>query len=332
MDTDYLVAVDGGQTSTKSLVASPDGTIVGRGYGGPADHFHGPNGAAKNRSAIHDAVRSALESAGADPARVRGIALGLTGVTPDGPDVPVVEGMVRELLQPQHIVVVPDYVTNLAGASAGEAGVVVVAGGGAIAYGVLSDGSRQARAGGMGYLVGDEGSGFDIGRRAVVAAARANDGRGDPTSLEAIVKDAFHVANIRDLTKIVYAAGFERERLSALTPLVVREAEAGDAVALSILTYAARELAVMALAVVRDIATAGETIAIYPTGGVFKAGAILERPFAAEVLRGWPTAEIKRPSFPPVVGALLLARRAYASPIDAQWFERVGETLDRGHE
>jgi N-acetylglucosamine kinase-like BadF-type ATPase len=331
MDTGYLLAVDGGQTSTKSLVAALDGTIVGHGLGGPADHFHGPGGLSKNRSAIHDAVRSALDEARVDPAHVQSIALGLTGASPGGPEVPIVEGMVREMLQPEHIVVVPDYVTNLAGASAGAAGVVVVAGGGAIAYGVLSDGSRQTRAGGMGYLLGDEGSAFDIGRRAVVAAARASDGRGDPTSLEAIVRDAFHVDKVRDLTKVVYAAGFARERLSALTPLVVREAEAGDAVALSILTYAARELAVMALAVVRDIATAGETIAIYPTGGVFKAGAILERPFAAEVLRGWPAADIRTPSYPPVIGALLLALRALGTPIDARWFQRVDATLDRSN-
>ncbi|MGH2346307.1 MAG: BadF/BadG/BcrA/BcrD ATPase family protein, partial [Chloroflexota bacterium] len=172
MNDGYLVAVDGGQTSTKSLVASLDGTIVGYGRGGPEDHFHSADGLGKNRSAIHEAIRSALGMAGVPATAVQAIGLGLTGVSFAGHEIPMVEDIVREVLQPTHIVVAPDCVTNLVGASAGEAGVVVIAGGGTIAYGVLPDGSRQARAGGMGYLL-DEGSAFDLGRRAVVAAARA---------------------------------------------------------------------------------------------------------------------------------------------------------------
>ncbi|MGH2347661.1 MAG: BadF/BadG/BcrA/BcrD ATPase family protein, partial [Chloroflexota bacterium] len=150
-----------------------------------------------------------------------------------------------------------------------------------------------------------------------------------PTALEAVVKGAFQVAEIRDITKIIYAAGFARERLSALAPFVAREAEAGDDVALKIMTDAANELARLALAVVRRIAPPNEAISIHPTGGVFKAGAVLERPFAAAVHRGWPTAEIRAPRYPPVVGALLLARRAYPSPIDAHWFQRIDQTLER---
>ncbi|HVC79735.1 MAG TPA: BadF/BadG/BcrA/BcrD ATPase family protein [Chloroflexota bacterium] len=325
----YLLAVDGGQTSTKSLVASLDGTIAGYGHGGPEDHFHSTDGMGKNRSAIYEAIHSALDWAGVSATDVEAIALGLTGVSFAGHEVSMVEGIVREVLQPKHIVVVPDCVTNLAGASAGEAGVVVIAGGGAIAYGVLADGSRQARAGGMGYLF-DEGSAFDMGRRAVAAAARASDGRGESTTLAAIIKDTFHIARIPDITKIVYAAGFARERLSALAPFVAREAEAGDSVSLRIITDAANELARLALAVARGIATTNEPISIYPTGGVFKAGAILARPFADAIYRGWPTAVVRIPSYPPVVGALLLARRACGSPIDARWFQRVAETLERG--
>jgi N-acetylglucosamine kinase-like BadF-type ATPase len=328
MNNGYLVAIDGGQTSTKSLVASLDGTIVGYGRGGPEGHFHSDGGLGKNRSAIHEAIRSALDTACVSATAVQAIGLGLTGVSFAGHEIPMVEDLVREILQPTHIVVAPDCVTNLAGASAGEAGVVVIAGGGTIAYGVLPGGSRQARAGGMGYLL-DEGNAFDLGRRAVVAAARASDGRGEPTTLEAVVKGAFQVPTIRDITKIIYATGFARERLSALAPLVAREAEAGDIAALKIITDAANELAQMALAVVCRLVPSNEAISIYPTGGVFKAGAVLEGPFAAAIHRGWPAAEIKEPRYPPVVGALLLARRAYPLPIEAHWFQRIDETLER---
>ncbi len=329
MDNGYLLAIDGGQTSTRSLIASLDGTIVGYGGGGPEDHFHSADGLEKNRSAIHDAIRSALDAAGLSATHVRAIGLGLTGMSFDGQETPIVEDIVREILQPKHVVAAPDCVTNLAGASAGEAGVVVIAGGGTIAYGVLRDGSRQARAGGLGYLL-DEGSAFDIGRRAVGAAARASDGRGDSTTLMSIVMDSFHLTTMRDITKIIYAAGFARERIAALAPLVAREAESGDCVSLSIMTGAANELARLALAVVRDLTLANGAVSIYPTGGVFKAGDILGRPFAAAVHAGWPTAEVRLPRYPPVIGSLLLARQACGSPIDGRWFQRVDETLERG--
>ena len=71
--------------------------------------------------------------------------------------------------------------TNLAGASGGDPGVVLIAGGGSIGFGVTADG-REALAGGFGYLLGDEGSAFDIGLRAIAAACRAEDRRGEPTS------------------------------------------------------------------------------------------------------------------------------------------------------
>src|SRR4051812_42434612 len=150
-----LVAVDGGQTSTKALVATPEGRVLARGRGGPSDHFHIEGGVEKNRIAIHGAIGAALAAAGKGPVDVGSVALGLTGAPARGSQNPVVQEIVRELLDPAEIVVVPDYVTNLAGASGGEPGVVLIAGGGAIGFGVTEDG-REAIAGGFGFLLGDE--------------------------------------------------------------------------------------------------------------------------------------------------------------------------------
>lgn len=59
MEDGFLLAVDGGQTATKALIARLDGTIVGQGRGGPSDRFHGIGGEARNRAAIHGAIHSA---------------------------------------------------------------------------------------------------------------------------------------------------------------------------------------------------------------------------------------------------------------------------------
>lgn len=327
MTADLLVAVDGGQTSTKALIAGLDGAILGYGSGGPSDHFHSLEGEARNRAAIHGAIRAAYAAAGLAPSSVAAIALGLTGVQRGGPEVLLVEQIVREIVQPASMAVLSDYVTNLAGASAGEAGVVVVAGGGSIAYGVTADRAREAIAGGMGYLLGDEGSAYDIGRRAVGAAARAADGRGERTTLEAVICDTFNLVEVRTITRVVYAAGFARERLAALAPLVAREAAAGDAVASQIMQEAGHELAQLALAVLRRLGAGDESLAVYPTGGVFRAGAVVERPFAAALQQGWPRAEVRSAKYPPVVGALLVARDLCGLSGDPAWLENMERTI-----
>ncbi len=175
-----ILAVDGGQTSTKSLLATTDGRVLAAGRGGPSDHFHITGGVEKNRTAIHGAIESALASAGIDASEVASITLGLTGVPPEGEARNVVYEIIREVVRPEQVTLVADYVTNLTGASGGNPGVVLIAGGGAIGYGVTADG-RTAIAGGYGYLLGDEGSAYKIGVAAIRAATFADDRRGPDT-------------------------------------------------------------------------------------------------------------------------------------------------------
>lgn len=324
-----LVAVDGGQTSTKAIVAAPDGTVRGRGRGGPSDHFHIAGGVEKNRIAIHGAIGSALAAAGAAPADVAAVALGLTGAPTGGNQNPVVHDIVRELLQPCEIVVTPDYVTNLAGASGGAGGVVLIAGGGSIGYGLTDDG-REAIAGGFGFLLGDEGSAFNIGLRAINAASRASDRRDDPTALQEIVLEHFAIGTMRQITRIVYHAEFSRERISHLAPKVAQAALDGDATAGAIVANAGRELARTGLGVIRQLYRPGDAPTVYLTGGVFSAGEIVLTPFREALREGWPEAEPRSPRFPPVVGALILAARAAGLTVDEAWLGTVAATLAEG--
>ncbi|MCD6058832.1 MAG: putative N-acetylglucosamine kinase [Thermomicrobiales bacterium] len=321
-----LVAVDGGQTATKAVVAELDGTVLAAGRGGASDHFHGPGGIEKNRTAIHEAVASALSAARADPAQVGSIGLGLTGAPSGRYRGNVAESIVREIVPAATITIVPDYVTNLAGASGGEPGVVLIAGGGSIAYGVTAEG-REALAGGFGYLLGDEGSAFDIGLAAISAACRAEDRRGESTSLRQTVLAHFGIAGIREIPRVVYEAGFARERIALLAPAVAAAAREGDEQALRILARAGHELATTALGVVRQLFQPGDAVGVYLTGGVFNAGAPLVDPFHAALHEGWPAAKARSPRFPPVVGGLILAARAIGQPADDSWLDTVAATL-----
>jgi N-acetylglucosamine kinase-like BadF-type ATPase len=321
-----LVAVDGGQTATKSLVATVDGTILATGRGGPSDHFHRAGGVEKNRRAIHEAIHSALARAGADPDEVAAIGLGLTGAPTGGEQTPVVHQIVGEVLPGAAVTVAADYVTNLAGASGGTPGVVLIAGGGAIGYGLTADG-REALAGGFGYLLGDEGSAFDIGRQAIAAACRAEDRRGEATALRTVVMEHFGLEAMRAIPRIVYREGFSRERISLLAPAVAAAARDRDAAARRIMATAGEQLAVMALGVIRQLFVAGDWVAVYPTGGVFGAGAALVDPFHARLRQEWPAADMRRPTFPPAVGGLILAVRSLGREPDERWLEAVRASL-----
>jgi glucosamine kinase len=322
-----LVSVDGGQTATKALVARVNGTVLASGRGGPSDHFHAPDGVERNRRAIHGAVQSALSAASVDPREVVAIGLGLTGAPEGGDQDPIVAEIVREILPTAAFTVVADYVTNLAGASRGNPGVVLIAGGGAISYGITDNG-RTALAGGFGYLLGDEGSAFDIGKQAIRAACRAEDRRGKPTTLLAIVREHFAIPAMRVIPRVVYRAGFPREQISLLAPAVTAAAQAGDAVARGILAAAGEELATTALGVIRQLFQDGDRVDVYLTGGVFNAGEVLLVPFRETLRAIWPAAEAKAPEFPPVVGGLILAARADGQATDSEWFDRVRATLE----
>jgi glucosamine kinase len=182
------------------------------------------------------------------------------------------------------------------GAFCAEPGIAVFAGTGSGALGC--DGDRWARAGGHGFLLGDEGSAYWIGRAAANAALRWEDGMGGSAAL----RDAVVAASGRDLAGLiedVHSHPAERGRLASLAP--VATALAGqDEAARRIALEAAGHLAELAAAVRRRLGP----LPVCGMGGVLSAPVIWDR-FAE--LTG-----AVRPLAPPEVGAALLAGRGYA--------------------
>lgn len=307
MSAPLVLAIDGGQTSTKALIADTDGKVIGRGTGSPCDHITGPHGYERNRDAIHSATNAALVNAGVEPSRIVAAGMGLTSCPPELDAQPLFAAMLREIANPEHLWIHHDAASNLAGASAGQPGIVVIAGGGSLGYGMDAEGI-DAKAGGMGYLMGDDGSAWWIGLRALHAAAAAADGRGEATELLPFVLEHYNLPTIRHIVEILYAPTFTRDQVSGIAPDVARIA-ATDDVARDIVATAGTLLARLALAVALRLFTVGDPVDVYPTGGVFGAGALVTEPFRATLRDGWPHASIREPQFPPVYGALFHAYR-----------------------
>jgi len=189
--------------------------------------------------------------------------------------------------------VTDDGVTSVLGAFGGEPGIVVHAGTGSAARGW--DGTRWAQAGGRGYLLGDEGSAYWLGRAALNAALRAEDGNGGSPALRDAVTEASG-GSLPALTRKIYDHPAERSFVTDLAPVLTSLAASGDPVALSLCQEAASELAALASALRSRL---GSPLPVCGTGGVLSEPVIWDR-FAG--LTG-----ASRPVSPPEVGAALLA-------------------------
>ncbi len=129
-----ILAVDGGQSSTLSMVATSDGTILGTGLAGPSNHVHQPGGLARLDNALRQSISAALQAAGCTADDVSHACLGMTGAVVE------TSTIVPQILPGAHIRVHHDMVTALAGASLAQSGVVVIAGTGSIGYRVWPSG------------------------------------------------------------------------------------------------------------------------------------------------------------------------------------------------
>ncbi len=296
----YFLGVDGGQSSTRAVVGDGKGMVLGRGASGACNHVGAEEGEAKLRRVVAEAVHEARADAGlATDTRFKAACLGMSG----GPDDK--RSILQEVLNAESIMVVTDAEIALAGAADGGPGVVVIAGTGSIAYGRNRAG-RAARAGGWGYIFGDEGSAFDIVRRALRAGLAAEEGWGPRTQLADALQTAASAKTVNEALHRFYTDEWPRDRIAGLAPLV-HDAAAGDRVAAGVLREAGRLLAGLANAACRNLSPDGaERLPVYPVGGVFAGKAV--RASFKDSLAG--CAEYAgRPRRAPVAGALILACR-----------------------
>lgn len=214
------------------------------------------------------------------------------------------------------ITVVSDVVIAFWGAVTETFGVAVIAGTGSCVYGVGPQGDT-AKAGGWGYLIGDEGSGYDIGRAGITAALRAHDGRGPATALVERLLQFLHLEMVDQVVSAIYhpPAGDSKTRISDFAPLVAQAALDGDAVSQRILAHAGRELGLSAVAVIRRLALCDREFELGLVGGVFRTGHLIVTPLRDAVLKAAPKARIFVSRRPPALGAARLALRAIGSEV-----------------
>lgn len=252
---DAILGIDGGGTKTVAILArrqpghDDKWTLLGRGEAGPSNLQAVGTGPAFQ--AIDESVNQAYQSAGLPRGAVTAACLGLAGAG-RAEDQELIRRWALERSLAREVEVTTDVALLLAAGTPDGWGVALVAGTGSIALARSPDG-RTARAGGWGFLLGDEGSGYALGLAALQAVARAADGRGPQTELTQSLLRHLQIGEPSQLIAAVYQRPLERTAIAALAPLVLAAADVGDGVASVIVSEGAAQLALAVTSCARHL-------------------------------------------------------------------------------
>jgi N-acetylglucosamine kinase-like BadF-type ATPase len=304
--TRVLLAVDGGNSKTDLALVRDDGELLAFERGPMSSPHHiGLHGCL---DILEQLYKSAARGAGLDPGS-RPLA-DAGQVLLAGADLPEEEHELAEAMGEHSfatdLVVGNDVFAVLRAGTERGWGVAVVCGAGINCVGLAPD-ARHARFPALGPISGDWGGGYDLGLAGLGAAARAADGRGPSTSLEAAVPAQFGLATPREVAVAIHRGEMSSRRLVELAPVVLAEAES-DPVAAGILKRLVDEIAVFSTAAIEQLDMTGYEVDVVLGGSVLRFGpAELVDAVTERVLEVAPRANVIVVSSPPVVGAALLA-------------------------
>ncbi len=301
----YLIGIDGGGTKTDSAITDLSGNIIHQ-TTGKASNFLvvGIKEAVENIFALIEENLFKLEG---DFADVKQIVIGAAGAGRKE-DAQLLEKSFKDYADQQGVhfkgvKVVSDAHIALEGAFPNSAGCILIAGTGSILFGKDEKGIIH-RVGGFGRLIGDEGSGYSIGRKALNAVSKASDGRGEETMISELLDAKMNHNTSKNIINKVYNENLD---VASVAKIVIEAAEEGDPIAEDILEEEADELVLHIRSLINKIQTNNLNVA-------FSGSLIDNKNFYSDLLKNkikstLPNVKVVKPANPPVSGAILFAKR-----------------------
>lgn len=235
MENKYILGIDGGGTKTDAVLCDLNGHVIARAIG-PASSITG-QGVEKAREALRAVISKVIE--GIDKkAAVCACYAGISGGGLAANQKVFREILAETLPECASLESGSDAVNVLTAGIGTRNGIIAIAGTGSCIYARVN--GKMSQVGGWGYLLGDEGSGFDLGRRALMTALKAYDGRGDAKKLLVLCEEKLGMP-IRDYIPVLYRSDAKTE-IAALAPLLLNAAAAGDQAAQAQCEEAAEEI------------------------------------------------------------------------------------------
>ncbi|WP_066426513.1 N-acetylglucosamine kinase [Anabaena sp. 4-3] len=312
----YVLGIDGGGSKTVCVLMDDIHQVLGRGQAGASNYQSiGQAAALKSlETAIDAAAKEALKLT--NNIKITAVCLGLAGVG-RAEDIDIMKNILQKLinsqylpikwdLHPSNIIICNDAFIALMGGVGHPVGIVAALGTGSIFFGRNSQGETK-RVGGWGYILGDEGSGYQIAVAGMQAALKAYDGREKYTRLIDDFKQYLGLESIEDLIAVIYRRGWGVKQIAGLAPIVDLAAASGDEVANNIIDHAVKELVTATSTVAEAIFPLDAVFEIVTTGSVWRAKCQIHQRFTASMIKFFPQVQVMFPQHEPAYGAGLLA-------------------------
>jgi N-acetylglucosamine kinase len=297
----YIIGIDGGGTKTVGLLTTETGKHIAKVQAGPSNYH--VVGTERTQEVLKKIISQLSVHVGKTALDSIHFCIGMAGLGREE-DREVIGQICDKIGINKNRILTHDAHIALVGGIGKQEGVIVISGTGSIVYGINEHG-KEARAGGWGYLLGDEGSGYDIGLKGLQAVARAADKREPPTELTHLILNKLDLDTPNDLIRWTHAAS--RDEIAGLAAIVFKAIEIGDTKSKVIIDSAFSELACAVETVTMQLELT------HPFEIVFSGGILLHQPILANKLQRWIEkiiigSSVIFPKYESAYGAVLLAK------------------------
>ena len=304
----YIIGIDGGGTKTHCVLTNLNNEILYECTGGPSNFLM--LGEEKVCDTLFSLINECKAKIKFDFPELGVVLLGTTGAG-RRPDAERLEKSFNKMMKESGIDfefrVESDARIAVEGAFSGKPGSILIAGTGSIMFGKDADGNIH-RVGGFGRFIGDEGSGYIIGKKGLTAAAKDFDGRGKPTKILRLLSEKFKIVSPEILITEIYKNNFD---IAAAAPLVLIAAEEGDSTAFRILDEESDELVAHIATMAHKIKE--EVLRVAFIGGIISNENIYSKLLHKKIEANLPNVKVMKPEHSPEMGAIFMAKEILAA-------------------
>ncbi|NLC44899.1 MAG: hypothetical protein GX783_11560 [Clostridiales bacterium] len=313
------IGVDGGGTSTVAIAMTDRGRVLGRTVGEQTNYNTSDMDTAKTN--LKMTIDKLMDEYGIEDYEC--ISIGMSSLDYE-PTRDFVESFIDGIFPSQKVVMHSDVYMALMGMTFGEPGIMIVSGTGSIGI-AIDQQDKTHVVGGWGYLLGDEGSGYDIAFKGIEAALKSYEGLGETTKLEERVLDFFKVDTHRDLIDVFYNPLISISKIASFGKEVIEIADDGDLVSIFIINDAIKSLANYAYNLIGKVGRMDCIIGMY--GSVLQKNPYISNSFVEQVHAKYPNVRIGFPELKPEVGAALYAMKKRGYPLNKEIIENIKNTV-----
>jgi N-acetylglucosamine kinase-like BadF-type ATPase len=315
------IGVDGGGTSTVAIAMTESGKVLGRIVGEQTNYNTSDMDTAKTN--LKGTIDKLMDEYGIDDYEC--LSIGMSSLDYE-PTKDFVESFVDGIFPSEKVVMHSDVYMALMGMTLGEPGIMIVSGTGSI--GIATDQQGEVHVvGGWGYLLGDEGSGYDIALQGIDAALKSFEGLGETTILEERVLDFFGVDTHRKLIDVFYNPLISTSKLASFGKEVIEVADEGDEVATSIVNKAIKSLVNYTFNLIEKVGSGDCIVGMY--GSVLQKNSYISSSFKDQVYTMYPNIRIGFPELEPEAGAALYAMKKRGYSLNKKIIDTIKNTIEK---